>query len=242
MTIRRRPLTPTLSPQGRGEGVGLCRFHNFLTETGSGEDDNLTWPTDEPYITYVVDTQASLFPEIESVPEVESMSVGVRVVPFAGLGVLRPIAWLLVFFGIACSVESVSASCGDYLHPSSGLHPASGFAGMNHVDGSARHEVNGIPQPSQSNVLDAQSSESDSSSSESDSSIPVCSGPFCRQSVPVPLQRPEPEFRDPTSKDSWICFNQSSLVDDRWVPLDRPFPISLSEPHSGRIDRPPQVA
>ena len=188
----------------------------------------MTKPTDEPYITYIVDTQESPFPEIESVPEVESMSVGVRVVPFAGLGVVRPIAWLLVLFGITCSVESVSASCGDYLHPSSGLHPASGLSGMNHVDGTARHDVNGMPQ--------------NSHPGESDSSIPVCSGPFCHQSAPVPLQRPEPDFRDPTSKDSWICLNQLNLVDDRWAPLDRPFPISLSEPHLGRIDRPPQVA
>ena len=182
----------------------------------------MTKPTDEPYITYIIDTQEFSFPEIESVPEVEAMFVGVRVVPFDRLGVVRPIAWLLVFFGIACSAESVSASCGDYLHPSSGL------SGMNHVDGTARYDVNGIPQPSHS--------------SEPDSSIPVCSGPFCRQSVPVPLQHSEPDFRDPTSKDSGICLNQSILVDDQWIPLDRPFPISLSEPHSGRIDRPPQVA
>ena len=205
-------------------------------------DDNLTKPKDEPYITYIVDTQESSFPEIESVSEVESMSVGVRVVPLAGLGVVRPIAWMLVLFGFTCSMESVSASCGDYLHPSSGLHPAFGLAGMNHVDGTSRHDVNGIAQHSHSKEFDADSSESDSSSSESDSSIPLCSGPFCHQSVPVPLQHSEPDFRDPTSKDSWICLDQSSLVDDRWFPLDRPFPISLSEPHSGRIDRPPQVA
>jgi hypothetical protein len=144
-------------------------------------------------------------------------------------GSIRRTVEVLVTALFLLNVNSIEASCGDYLHG----------AGQHSAFDENRERV------SLSIVTEAHFSEKavpmSRDSSVPRSSLPRCSGPFCQPSPLVPAGHSFPAQQRSVDKEMCLT-NESGIAEqDFWSHLDRSSEVSTEAPELPRVDRPPQA-
>ena len=131
--------------------------------------------------------------------------------------------WTVGIFVVALffAVETVNASCGDYLH-------------ANHMED---HHT-GISVIAPFDGFDALFT----SSAEPTSSSPRCTGPFCQHAPHAPADRPQSDQPSLTHREFCLWITLGILDNESWFALNWISDCSPKSPEASRLDRPPQAA